>query len=118
MSRRPTILAEKKLRIVLSVLEGEISIAEAARPEKESEQAIGNWKRQFLEGGRPGSRPAIRPDTGDRRRNVLELTENGHAVLAHAVHASDQAERQFLSQLDDEESAQLRMLLTRVTQEH
>ncbi|MGF3054474.1 transposase, partial [Microbacterium sp. YY-03] len=50
MSRPPTIPAEKKLRIVLSVLQGEISIAEAARREKVSEQAIGNWKRQFLEG--------------------------------------------------------------------
>ena len=50
MSRPPTIPAEKKLRIVLSVLQGEITIAEAARREKVSEQAIGNWKRQFLEG--------------------------------------------------------------------
>ncbi|MGB3373773.1 MAG: helix-turn-helix domain-containing protein [Microbacterium sp.] len=44
MSRPPVIAAEKKLRIVLSVLQGEISIAEAARREKVSEQAIGNWK--------------------------------------------------------------------------
>lgn len=54
MSRPPTIPAEKKIRIVLSVLQGEISIAEAARREKVSEQAIGNWKRQFLEGGKTG----------------------------------------------------------------
>ena len=40
-----TIPVEKKLRIVLSVLKGEISIAEAARREKVSEQVIGNWKR-------------------------------------------------------------------------
>lgn len=46
----PTIPAEKKLRIVLSVLQGEVTVAEAARREKFSEQAIGNWKRQFLEG--------------------------------------------------------------------
>lgn len=37
MSRPPTIPAEKKIRIVLSVLQGEISIAEAARREKVSE---------------------------------------------------------------------------------
>lgn len=48
MSRPPTILVEKKLRIVLSMLQGEIPIAEAARREKVSEQTIGNWKRQFL----------------------------------------------------------------------
>lgn len=52
MSRPPVIPAEKKIRIVLSVLQGEISIAEAARREKVSEQAIGNWKRQLLEGGK------------------------------------------------------------------
>jgi hypothetical protein len=45
---------EKKLRIVLSVLKGEISIVEAARRERVSGQAIGNWKRQFIEGGRAG----------------------------------------------------------------
>lgn len=60
---------------------------------------------------------ARRPDVGDRRRNVLELTQDGHAVLAQAVQASDHAERQLLSRLDDEESAQLRTLLARVTQE-
>ncbi|MGL4338797.1 MAG: transposase, partial [Rhodoglobus sp.] len=52
MSRPPTIPVEKKLRIVLSVLQGEVTVAEAARREKFSEQTIGNWKRQFLEGGK------------------------------------------------------------------
>ena len=51
MSRPPAILAEKKVRIVLSVLQGEVSVAGAARREKVSEQVIGNWKRQFLEAG-------------------------------------------------------------------
>ena len=65
MSRPPVIPAEKKIRIVLSVLQGEVSIAEAARREKVSEQAIGNWKRQFLEGGKAGieagkSKPSTR----------------------------------------------------------
>ena len=54
MSRPVTIPVEKKLRIVLSVLQGEISIAEAVRWERGSEQVIGNWERQFLEGGRAG----------------------------------------------------------------
>ena len=43
---------EKKTRIVLSVLSGEVSIAEAARREKVSEQSIGRWKLEFLEGGK------------------------------------------------------------------
>lgn len=54
MSRPPTFPAEQKLRIVLSVLQGEITVAEAARRERVPEQAIGNWKRQFLEGGKAG----------------------------------------------------------------
>ena len=40
MSRPPVIPVEKKLRVVLSVRQGEITIAEAARREKVSEQAI------------------------------------------------------------------------------
>lgn len=43
--------AEKKIRIVLSILPGEVSVAEAARREKVSEQSVGNWKRAFLEAG-------------------------------------------------------------------
>lgn len=40
--------AERKTRIVLSVFAGEMSIAEAARREKVSEQSIGRWKADFL----------------------------------------------------------------------
>lgn len=57
---------------------------------------------------------ARRPDAGDRRRNVVELTGDGQATLVRAVRASDEAERQLLAVLDDAESAQLRELLTRV----
>jgi transposase len=44
--------AERTTRTVLSVLAGEISVAEAARREKVSEQSIGRWKADFLEGGK------------------------------------------------------------------
>lgn len=54
MSRPPTIPVEKKLRIMLSVLAGELSITEAARKEKVSEQEIERWKCQFLEAGKAG----------------------------------------------------------------
>jgi transposase len=43
---------EKKTRIVLGVLAGEVSIAEAARREKAREQSIGRWKLEFLERGK------------------------------------------------------------------
>jgi len=45
---------EKKTRIVLSVLAGEMTIAEAARRERVSEQSIGRWKADFLEAGKTG----------------------------------------------------------------
>jgi transposase len=54
MSRPPIFPAEDKIRIVLSALSGEVTIAEAARRNKVSEQSIGRWKAQFLEGGRAG----------------------------------------------------------------
>ena len=52
MGRPPSIPVEKKTRVVLSVLAGEMSIAEAARREKVSEQSIGRWKADFLEAGK------------------------------------------------------------------
>lgn len=52
MGRPPVIPAEQKARIVLSVLAGEMSIAEAARREKISEQSIGRWKADFLQAGK------------------------------------------------------------------
>src|SRR6478735_2324972 len=58
---------------------------------------------------------ARRPDAGDRRRNVIVLTEAGQAKLQAATEASDAAERELLAQLDEREAAQLRALLTRVT---
>jgi transposase len=41
-----------KLKIVLSVLRGESSQAEAARRHGISETSIGKWREQFLAGGR------------------------------------------------------------------
>ena len=59
MSRPPAVPAEEKTRIVLSVLAGELTVAESARRAKVSEQSVGTWKRQFLESGKAGRpRPA------------------------------------------------------------
>jgi len=48
----PQVAPEKKVRIVLSVLAGEVSIAEAARKEGVSEVSISKWRNEFLEAGR------------------------------------------------------------------
>ncbi|MGC0274233.1 transposase [Pseudactinotalea sp. Z1739] len=54
MARPAAIPVEEKTRIVLSILSGEVTVAEAARRAKVSEQSVGNWKRAFLEAGRTG----------------------------------------------------------------
>jgi len=51
MSRPPVIPAADKVRIVLSILAGEMTCAEAARRNKVSETSVSNWKRAFLDGG-------------------------------------------------------------------
>jgi len=73
MGRPPVIPSEKKIRIVLSILAGEISLAEATRREKVSEQSIGRWKAEFLEGGKAAlvagkTGPSIRPCRGSSTR--------------------------------------------------
>jgi transposase len=65
MGRPPMIPPEKKTRIVLAILSREMSIAEAARKEKVSEQSIGRVEggvhrgRQDRAGG--GSVGAVKP---------------------------------------------------------
>ena len=78
MGRPPSIPAVKKTRIVLSVLAGEMSIAEAARKEKVSEQSIGRWKAEFLEAGKTAlvagrSGPSSREE--QLEAEVAELTQ-------------------------------------------
>lgn len=53
-------------------------------------------------------------DPSDRRRNVIDLTTAGRVKLAEARHASDDAERELLAELDDGEDALLRSLLQRI----
>jgi DNA-binding MarR family transcriptional regulator len=42
-----------------------------------------------------------RPFEEDRRRNVVEFTEGGHELFTLALQASDAAEREFVSPLED-----------------
>jgi transposase len=78
MGRPPLIPPEKKTRIVLAILAGEMSMAEAARKEKVSEQSIGRWKAEFLEAGRTAlvagrSGPSSREE--QLEAEVVELTQ-------------------------------------------
>lgn len=51
MARPPMFKAQEKQRIVLSVLRGECSVAEAARRNKCSETSIAKWRDLFVQGG-------------------------------------------------------------------
>ncbi|HZO68716.1 MAG TPA: transposase [Kribbellaceae bacterium] len=78
MGRPPVFSTEDKIRIVLSVLADEMTIAEAARRNKVSETSIGKWKQQFLEAGKLGlaAGGASRPSSRERalEAEVAELT--------------------------------------------
>ena len=63
---------------MLAILAGEMSIAEAARKEKVSEQSIGRWKAEFIEAGRTAlvagrSGPSSREE--QLEAEVVELTQ-------------------------------------------
>jgi hypothetical protein len=51
MARPPKFDAKKKQQIVLAVLRGELSVAEAARRHGFSETSVAKWRDQFIEGG-------------------------------------------------------------------
>ena len=51
MARLPMFSVQQKQRIVLSVLRGECSMAEAARRNKCSETSVTKWRDQFVQGG-------------------------------------------------------------------
>ena len=65
--QRKTWSAEVKEAIVLAVLRGEVSVAEAARQHGANESLIHTWKTSFLEGG--------------RSRLAGERQDNGQAAL-------------------------------------
>jgi DNA-binding MarR family transcriptional regulator len=52
-----------------------------------------------------------RPDSGDRRKNVVELTDAGRDTLRQASRAAEEAEQLFLTPLSADETAMLREAL-------
>ena len=58
---------ERKVQVVLSVLRGEVSVADAARRAGVAEQTVHNWKNAFLDAGREA---LVR---GRKRRSCREV---------------------------------------------
>jgi transposase len=71
-----------KLKIVLSVLRGESTQAEAARRHGVSETSIGKWKEQFLSAGRQGLEQGDRAgkSTGQEARMAEEIDDLTRAL--------------------------------------
>lgn len=90
MTRPPKHPVDVKLKIVLSVLSGESTQAEAARRHGVSETSIGKWKEHFLAGGRGGlehgdktlGRPAAKP--GWSRRSTISRALSGRRMSSCA----------------------------------
>jgi len=61
-----------------------MSMADAARRGKASEQSISIWKRQFLEGGKAGLVEGGKPGLNARERALLEEIEELKAALGEA----------------------------------
>jgi DNA-binding MarR family transcriptional regulator len=57
---------------------------------------------------------ARHPHPGDRRKNVVDLTDEGRVLYDKAVRAAEDAERRFLAPLDDASAQRLREALQRV----
>lgn len=70
MPRPPEHSVEKKLKIVLSVLSREMSVAEASRRHGISATSIGKWKEQFLASGREGLAQGGRRGPSGRERQL------------------------------------------------
>ena len=85
MGRPPQIPVEKKTRIVLSVIAGEMSIADAARREKVSEQSIGRWKAEFLEAGKTALAAGRNGPTSREEQLEAEVVELTQALGEAAV---------------------------------
>jgi transposase len=84
MARPAVISFEDKFRLVLAVISGEMTIAEAARRSKVSEQSISNWKRQFLEGGKQGLADGSRPGSNPQLQRLEAEIEDLKAALGEA----------------------------------
>jgi len=84
MARPAVISFEDKFRLVLSVVAGEMTSAEAARRGKVSEQSISTWKRQFLAGGKQGLADGGRSGSSQEVQRLEDELEDLKTALGEA----------------------------------
>ncbi|MEU7061010.1 helix-turn-helix domain-containing protein [Streptomyces sp. NPDC046197] len=81
VGRPPILPTDKKLALILRVVSGELTAAEAAREAGVSEQSVSNWRRQFIEGGRNGLAGEGGRDSAEASL-IAELTKENATLKA------------------------------------
>ncbi|MGH2689401.1 MAG: transposase [Actinomycetota bacterium] len=84
MARPPQKSVEEKTRIVLAVLKGEITIAEAARREGTSQTSVASWRDQFLAGGQAALAEGARHGPSGREQALEAEVEQLNTALGEA----------------------------------
>jgi transposase len=84
MGRPPQKSVEDKTRIVLAVLKGEITIAEAARREGTSQTSVAAWRDQFLPGGQAALAERSRHGPTSREQALATEIEQLNTALGEA----------------------------------
>ena len=76
---------EERLRIVLAVLSGELTVSEAARRRGVTKQTVSNWRNRFLEAGKAGLENMLPgPSTNGSSAERRLRSENEQLKLALA----------------------------------
>ena len=75
MAKPPLKSVEEKTRVVLAVVRGEVTIAEAARREGVSQTTIAKWRDRFLDGGQAAITAGARVGSNREQRLEAEIDE-------------------------------------------
>ena len=75
MARPPLMSTEKKTLVVVSILRGEVTMAEAARREGVSQTSIAKWRDRFLAGGQAALAAGGRGTSSRETRLTSEVEE-------------------------------------------
>jgi len=84
MGRPSKISPERKLTVVLSVLRGELTVAEAGRKAGVSEQSVHRWKQLFMENGKTGLASGAKTRKSSREAELEAENEELKAALGEA----------------------------------
>ena len=84
MARPSKFSAEKKQQIVMSVLRGEVTLAEAGRRLATSETTIAKWRDQFVQGGVSALQDGARSGPSGREVELEQRVEDLTSALGEA----------------------------------